>query len=121
MWQRGSLTLLLLFAIHAPAAELAGFALNTCGVKHCVKMRGERAWQSVFNSSYALARAELTIYSADGRRLLYRIQSRDVFYDTGSERIYLRNPVSGLQSESYYDLTTEDLFTFRKFGFYRVL
>jgi hypothetical protein len=93
------------------SALMRGFVLNSCGVRKCIKLVSDEASVGRLDASFAFAKAKLTVTKrpiGSMNELASEIESRDVFYDATTQRIFLREITGQPMKEAYFDLKSEE-------------
>lgn len=93
------------FGMHG---EITGFNLNSCGLKNCLEIKSSKAFTGMLPSSYAFDSAFITITDKKTKKST-TIQTDDAFFDSVSNKIFIRRMVEYKNAEAIYDLSTEKL------------
>lgn len=92
----------------ALAGEITGFQLKSCGEKNCLSIESPKAFSGMIASSYAFEKAAIRIHEKNTSRVT-ALNSHDVYFDSVSQKIFIRSMAEHKNSEAIYDLKAETL------------
>lgn len=88
--------------------EITGFNLNSCGVKNCLVVKSDKAYTGMMSSSYAFDSASIEITNKKSKKIT-TLSSADTYFDSVSNKIFIRRIAEYKNAEAIYDLATEKL------------
>ncbi len=88
--------------------EITGFNLNSCGIKNCLVVSSSKAYTGMMSSSYAFDSASIAITDKKTKKTT-TLNSEDTYFDSISNKIFIRKIAEYKNAEAIYDLATEKL------------
>jgi hypothetical protein len=109
----GGLVMALLFSLPSQAffrtsGKITGFNLTSCGVKNCLSIESGKAFTGMIPSNFAFDSAFISIVDKKTKKTL-KVQAEDIFFDSMSDKIFIRKMTEHKNAEAIYDLKTEKL------------
>lgn len=93
---------------HAGSGEILGFKLKSCGEKNCLSIDSEKAYSGMISANYAFATASIAITVKESKKTTL-LQTQDVYFDSLSQKVFIRKMDGHKNTEAIYDLVSEKL------------
>lgn len=93
--------------------KIDGFDLNLCGLKSCIRIESNQAFTSGISPGYALSAAVISLIHTESKNIR-RLVAEDIFFDSRTDKIFIRKITEYKNTEAIYDLATEQLSLYHK-------
>lgn len=113
--KRGGPFWVLLLSIHGQAfgsnGVITDFKMSSCGKQNCIQLQASKAYSGMVSSNYAFESVNIVIKDKKTKKET-RLRSSDAYFDSLSNKIYIRSIANSDGTEAIYDLETDTLATY---------